>query len=98
MSLWGRLWRAITHLGKNRKADVYTRQYLLDARKFLTDYDDLYCQRTKVNPMYSAQAAEIVNREGRRRAPGVESEVRALALVVERLLGYLEAEHAKEKS
>lgn len=98
-SRWDVLWKAIVRWWKNEGVPQFPHQeFLRDARKSLVDYDELYCKRTKVNPLYSNQVAEIALQEGRKRAPVLESEVRVLAITVKRLLGYLEAESTKEKS
>jgi hypothetical protein len=76
------------------------------ARDFLKEYDDLYNQRCQINTSlrgggnyFAAQAAEAVYREGHKRSPSLESEVRTLALTMERILGHLEldAENNRRK-
>jgi hypothetical protein len=67
------------------------RSPLNHVRKLLQDYDDLYRQRCKIDrPDFSSQAAQIIEREGHKRAPGIESEIRVLAIAIERLLEQME--------
>jgi len=93
MNRWKRLWRAVVQWWKN-EYDAPDRAYLDGARKCLVEYDDLYGERVKIpNPLYRSQAAAIVEAEGHKRAPTLESEVRVLAITVERLTAYLEVLH-----
>jgi hypothetical protein len=104
-SRWTRLWNAIVRWWKNEPPPVVPPvppAWLEGARGFLREYDELYSERTLINTpvssrgfridpsLYSAQAAEAVWREGHKRSPALESEVRVLALTVERILGHLE--------
>lgn len=85
-SRWTVLWRAIVRWWKNESSFVF----IEDARQFLREYDDLYGKRVQIgNSLFRSQAAEIVLREGHKRKPSIESEVRVLALTLERIVGYL---------
>jgi len=66
---------------------------LQEASKYLEQYDNLYGERTKIsNPQFRDQAAAIVAAEGHKRAPSIESEVRVLAITLERLTKHLRLE------
>lgn len=94
MSRWQRLWKAIITWWKNEPPPKVG-TYLREARKMLSEYDDLYTQR--IHPKgapahFSSQAAEAVMLEGHKRSPGINSEIRTLAIALERILGHLEME------
>ena len=98
-SRWQVLWGALKKWWKNEPPPVNAPpppDWLCGARDFLREYDELYSQRCMINTNirggydYSAQAAEAIRREGHKRSPSLESEVRTLALTVERILGHLE--------
>ncbi len=98
-SRWTKLWKAVVRWWKNKPPIPVTDELLDNARTFLRDYDDIYTRRNKlINPSYSAQAAEAIFQEGHKRAPTLESEVRTLALILERVVGHLELERERERS
>lgn len=90
---WGRLARAVKRWWRNEPS--LDRSFLNEAVKLLTDYHESYASRAGVMSDHARQAAEIVEREGRKRAPSMESEVRILALAVEKLL-LLHIDHTEE--
>jgi hypothetical protein len=90
-SKWSRLWNAVKHWWRNEPPPVLDLTPLIHVRKLLKDYDDLYLQRCKIErPDFSSQAAAIIEAEGHKRAPGIPSEVRTLAIAIERLLTQME--------
>jgi hypothetical protein len=90
-SRWSRLWNAVKRWWLNEEPPVLDLTPITHVRKLLMDYDDLYRQRAGIDvPGFASQAADIVEREGHKRAPGLESEVRVLAIAVERLLAQME--------
>jgi hypothetical protein len=113
-SRWTKLWKAIVKWWKNEPLPepmpLPPQEVLDNARSFLREYDELYSKRTKIDvpsspkgfhmssANYSAQAAEAVLREGHKRSTGIESEIRVLALTVERLLGHLELDAERNRS
>lgn len=98
-SRWARLWKAVVQWWKNEPLQGIEKGLLLDARKFLREYDDLYGQRTKIdNHQIRSQAADVVSREGYKRPPTLQSELRTLALVLERILGHLELMNERQNA
>jgi len=93
MNRWKRLWRAVVRWWKNEPPD-----YVQSARKLLCDYEDSYARRISVIPDHARQAARIVELEGRKRAPTLESEVRILALALERVIAHMEGHHSEEET
>ena len=91
-SLWLRRWQAIVRWWRCEPPSPPANPVLLhDARKMLEEYDYLYGQRTGIhNSQFRSQAAETVLIEGHHRAPGVESEIRVLAILLERVIRHLE--------
>jgi len=89
-SRWSRLFQAIKCWWRNEPPLVLDLTPLTQVRKLLNDYSDLYGQRVQLDPSLTNQAAEIVEREGHKRRPGIESEVRVLAIAIERLLAQME--------
>jgi hypothetical protein len=101
-SRWHKLFSAIIRWWRN---EAFDEVYLFDARVLLTEYDVLYGQRTQPElntqwgqrnkdqlAQYRAQAASITQQGPHKRAPGIESEVRVLAITVERLIAHLESQ------
>lgn len=94
-SRWQRLWGAVAKWWRNEpefEPEKISSEFLHGARRYLVEYDDLYGQRTQTCPGHRMQAVNIIAAEGHKRSPGIPSEVRTLAIVVERLLGHLEEE------
>ena len=91
MNRWTRLWLAIARWWRNEEPDF---SLLKDAKEYLEEYDDLYGRRTQIlTPLYRDQAAGIIKREGHKRAPGLDNEIRVLAIAVERVVKYLELQN-----
>lgn len=89
---WSILWAAIVTWWRNEPPvppppDL---SILKQARKFLIEYDELYCERTKTPSAYANQAASIIAQEGLKRSPTITSEVRVLAIALERMITHLE--------
>lgn len=92
-SRWFRLWQAIKSWWRNDPSPAPPDPaFLNNARHLLVEYDNLYCARTGVSSSMAGQAAMIVLEGGYKRSPAIESEVRVLAIAVERLVGHLEME------
>jgi hypothetical protein len=99
MSRWARLWKAIKDWWRNEPPPlVNSSDYLSIASKALSQYDDIYCRRLKIPPGLSGQTAEIVMREGHQRPATIESEVRVLAITVERLLRHLQTDEVERQN
>jgi len=90
----GRLFRAIKHWWFYVPDEAYkpTDRSLIDwVYKLLAEYDENYARRVGTLSPYAQQAAAIVEEEGRKRAPVLESEVRILALTVDKLAKHVDA-------
>lgn len=97
MSRWERLWKAVKEWWRNDTPPFPNFGVLIHARELIYDYNKLYCQRTKISiPGHSWQAASIVEREGHQRSPSLESEIRVLALTLEKVISYLEERREDE--
>lgn len=88
-SRWHKLLGAVKNWWRN--SPPHARICLADARKLLEEYDEIYGLRVGTpDPKIRNAAADIVFREGHRRPPKLENEVRILALTLERIVRELE--------
>lgn len=99
MNRWGRVWHALATWWRSEAPPPFPRsEFLPTASKALEQYDDIYCRRLKIPPGLSSQAAAIVLQEGHQRPATIESEVRMLAITVERILRHLQVEDQERES
>ena len=90
MPLWRLRWRAIVRWWRQEPPvlDRLSENLLKEAWKYLEEYLDIHERRCQTKG-FSNRAAEVIAQEGHKRSPSLESEVRVLAIAIERIADYL---------
>jgi len=92
-SRWAVLWRAVAKWWRNEPPpppSLPEMGLVVEARKTLAGYTDMYAARIHTMPAYGQMAADHVDAKGIKRQPSLEGEVRLLAITLARVIGHLE--------